>query len=148
MRIMVDNILDAIGRLEEHIKLDNYAKILLAEDGTLEHILSIISNGIKFDVVKQIEYDEHIDREVILRGRYTINARSQIYKDALPSEVLADIRSKEMGIGKILRKHRLETFKNILEIGYDDTIYRSYEIIYNKKIAFSIRENISSSDAR
>ncbi len=148
MKIRVENILDAISKLEEYVRLEEYVKILLAYDGTLEYVLSIISKEHRFDVIKQIEYDEHIEREVLLQGVYTINARSIIYKDALPLKVLEDIRCKEIGIGKILRKHKLETFKNIIELGYDNSPYRVCEIIHNGKVALIIKETISSSDAR
>lgn len=148
MKIIVDDILNAIAKLEEHVRLGIYVKILLIQDGTLGYILNIIDKDNRFNVIKQVEYDDHIDREVILRGKYIINASSIIYKDALSTEVLEDIKDKKIGIGKILRKHRLETFRNIIEIGYDNAPYRVYEIIHNKKVAFRIKEIISSSDVQ
>ncbi len=147
LRIIVENdILDAIARLEEHLgRLELGYKMLLIQDGTLEYLLSIIDKDTKFNVIRQVEYDEHIEREAILKGRYTVNARSIIYKDALPTEVLNAIRDKKLGIGKILREYRLETFRDILEIGYDKMLYRVYEIIYKNRVAFRIREDMRES---
>lgn len=146
MKIKVDDILNAISTLEDKFNLDLGSKVLLAQDGTLEYALSILSKKvIEFNVINQIEYDEYIEREVILKGDYTINAISKIYKDALPNKVIEDIRKKELGIGKILRKHRLETFREIIEVGYDNNIYRIYNIIHNGNVAITIKEYIISS---
>lgn len=133
----------AINDLENKIgKIDPICKILLVYDGTLEYILSVISNNIRFEVIKQIEYEQYIEREVRLEGRFIINATSIIYKDALPSKALDAIRDRRHGIGKILREYRMETFRDIIEIGFDETLYRIYDIIHREKIAFRIREDI------
>ncbi|GIU71936.1 MAG: hypothetical protein KatS3mg003_1415 [Candidatus Nitrosocaldaceae archaeon] len=143
MKIKVDDILNAISILDNRFNLDLGSKILLVQDGTLEYALSIISKKkVKFEVTKQVEYDKYIEREAILIGDYTIIARSIIYKDILPKQIIEDIRKKELGIGKILKRHKLETFRDIIEVGYDDNIYRVYNIIHNSNIAITIKECI------
>lgn len=144
--IEVDDILDAIDRLEQRIgKLDLGYKVLLMQDGTLEYALSIVSDQrVRFEVMKQIEFNNYIERHVrLVTNAYKVTAHTIIHKEALDEDILNDIREQRLGIGKIIRKHRLETFRNILEIGYNDNmLYRVYEIMHNGKVAFSIKEEI------
>ena len=61
----------------------------------------------------------------------------------MPNAVIADIKSGKLGIGTIISKYGLETFRRIVEVGYDPrkrTVYRIYEILYRAEPKFRIRE--------
>ena len=137
-----------LQRLEEqsNIKLKKSHKILLAEVGTLEPVLSILLDSpITVEVKKQIVKNYRIEREVVLslRGDDIVHAITEIDVRTMPSGVVADIKEGKLGIGTILAKHNLETFRRIIEIGYDSTrnnAYRVYEILYGAEPRFKIRE--------
>jgi len=131
---------------QSNIKLKKSHKILLAEIGTVEQVLSIIVDApVTVEVKRQVVNNYKIEREVILRakGNDLVRAITEIDVRAMPSGVVADIKEGKMGIGTILVKHKLETFRRIVEIGYDSTcniVYRVYEILYGAEPRFRIRE--------
>ncbi len=56
------------------------------------------------------------------------------------------IKQKQAGIGTIIQGAGLETFRKIVQVGYDPaarSVFRKYQIIYRKKIAFEIREELA-----
>ncbi|MEM2922910.1 MAG: chorismate pyruvate-lyase family protein [Candidatus Nitrosocaldus sp.] len=155
------SMLSALKRLEDTacIKLLKVEKLLLAEVGTVEQLLSILIDApVSVDVVKQEEVGKVIEREVNIRKAYSdeilLNAKSMIKIDALPEMVVEDIRAKRLGIGSIIAKNKLETFRRIVEVGccYNSdepryskergalTVYRFYNILYAGVEAFTIRE--------
>lgn len=142
VRIVVNDILDAIKELEEKLGgLESNYKILLTYDGTLEYILRVLSKrDVKFMIVKQIEHDDRIEREAILEGDYKVYAKSIIYKEGLPLSILNAIREKRLSLGRILKENRLETFRSIIEVGYKDRLYRIYDIFHKGRIIIKIRE--------
>jgi len=131
---------------QSDIKLKKSHKILLAEIGTVEQVLSILLDApVVVEVKKQVVKNYKIEREVVLRvkGDDLIHAVTEIDVRALPSGVVADIKEGKLGIGTILAKHKLETFRRIIEVGYDSTrniVYRVYEILYGAEPKFRIRE--------
>lgn len=131
---------------QSDIKLKKSHKILLAEIGTVEQVLSILLDApVAVEVKKQVVKNYKIEREVVLRveGDDLIHAVTEIDVRALPSGVVADIKEGKLGIGTILAKHKLETFRRIIEVGYDSTrniVYRVYEILYGAEPKFRIRE--------
>jgi len=140
-----------LKELEEKscINLKRSHKILLAEIGTVEQVLSIlIDSPVTVEVKKQVVKDYRIEREVVLRakGDDLIHATTEIDVRAMPSGVVADIKEGRLGIGTILAKHKLETFRRIVEVGYDSTygrVYRIYEILYGAESKFRIREEFN-----
>jgi len=134
---------------QSNIQLKRSHKILLAEIGTVEQLLSIILDfPITVEVKKQVVKDYKIEREVVLRARDNdlIHAITEIDVRALPSGVVADIKEGKLGIGTIIAKHKLETFRRIVEVGYDSTrniVYRVYEILYGAEPKFRIREEFN-----
>ncbi len=140
-----------LKELEEKsgIKLKKSHKILLAEIGTVEQVLSIlIDSPVTVQVKKQVVKDYRIEREVVLRakGYDLIRATTEIDVRAMPSAVVADIKEGKLGIGTVLAKHKLETFRRIVEVGYDSThkmVYRIYEILYDAEPKFLIREEFN-----
>jgi len=154
MVVLRDIGFDILSRIKElegltGVRLNTAEKILLAEIGTVEQILSIIVDAnVKIRVIRQVEYkDGVIEREVSIScdDEPIIIARSRIDANLLPKDVADDIKGKRLSLGKIIHKHSLETYRRIVEIGYDhasDILYRVYDIIYNDKRAISIKEEI------
>ncbi|HEX2013766.1 MAG TPA: hypothetical protein VLA68_00935 [Nitrososphaera sp.] len=145
-------MLERIGVLEMRtgIKLGTLQKILLAETGTVEQLLSVlVGSRIKVNVTKQFEIRGVIARESVITndsGDLLIRARSRIFTHNLPMKVISRIRSKREGIGTIIQSSRIETFRKILEIGYDSRtrrVFRKYQIVHKKKVAFEIREEFA-----
>jgi chorismate-pyruvate lyase len=131
------------------IKLKKSHKILLAEIGTVEQVLSIlIDSPVTVEVKRQVVKDYKIEREVVLRANKEdlIRATTEIDVRAMPSGVVADVKEGKLGIGTIIAKHKLETFRRIVEVGYNSSsniVYRVYEILYGAEPKFRIREEFN-----
>src|SRR5919206_3906875 len=115
------SIIEIISDLEykSNRKLHLFEKILLAETGTVEQVLSILTNSeIVVKILKQKETYELIEREVNIinkkTGKKLVYARSNIIPSNLPKEIIRQIRRKDMGIGSITTTSELETFRKIL----------------------------------
>ena len=144
------HMLEIISELENKldIKLHLFEKVLLAETGTVEQILSILANSeIMVKILKQKETYELIEREVNIinkkTGKKLVYARSNIIPSNLPKEIIRQIRRKDVGIGSIITTSELETFRKILRIGYNSktkSVFRIYQIIYKGKVGFEIKE--------
>ena len=149
------HMLQKISELEKKsdLKLAITKKILLAETGTVEQILSILTNSeTGVNIVKQAEDREFIIRDVCIvskkDGETLVNARSRFFLANLPRDIINQIRRKNLGIGNIIIGHELETFRKIIKIGYNsksDSIFRVYHIIHRGKVAIQIREYFTSS---
>lgn len=144
-------MLQKIAELEARsgIQLGLAQKILLAETGTVEQVLSILTNStIRVKVLEQKENARTITRQSIIMndaGRVLIKAHSKVFKRNLPAKVVSQIKRKESGIGTIIATHGLETFRKIVQVGYDPvskSVFRKYQIICRKKVAFEIREEL------
>jgi chorismate-pyruvate lyase len=145
-------MLQKISQLESRsgIKLGFAQKILLAETGTVEQVLSILTgSAVTVKVVKQKENARTITRESIITskdtGKALIRAHSKIFSSCLPPKVLSQIKQKQSGIGTIIYSFGLETFRKITEVGYDPesrSVFRKYQIIYRGKVAFVIKEEL------
>ncbi len=140
--------LKKIGALERKgAVLSTAQKILLAETGTVEQALSILTGSpVHVSVTSQSEERGIIKREVMLTsdsGEQFIRARSKIYCKNLPSAIVGKIRRKKSGIGTIIFAARLETFRKITKVGVRNGIpYRTYRIFFRGKVAFEISEEI------
>lgn len=143
------SMLERLQELEKRsgLRVEVPQKILLAETGTLEQVLSILSGeGIVVKILEQTELGGIISRESEIRtssGRVLVRARSKIFARAVPRKILLLIRLQRKGIGSILQNNELETFRKIIEIGYDpvsSNLFRKYRIIIAKRVGFEIRE--------
>lgn len=144
---MLQNIFELERR--SGIKLGLAQKTLLAETGTIEQVLSVLTGSIvRVTIVEQRENEKTISRRSVLlndAGRVLISAHSKIFVRNLPGKIARQIRQKQLGIGTIIANSHLETFRKIIEVGYDPVkglIFRRYQIIYRKKVAFEIREEL------
>jgi chorismate-pyruvate lyase len=149
------HMLQKISELERksNLKLSITKKILLAETGTVEQILSILTNSeTRVSIVKQTEDRELIIRDVCIiskkDGKTLVNARSRFFLANLPRDVINQIRRRQLGIGNIIIGHEWETFRKIIKIGYNSkskSIFRVYHIIHHRKVAIQICEYFTSS---
>jgi chorismate-pyruvate lyase len=144
-------ILQSIFELERRsgIKLGLAQKTLLAETGTIEQVLSILTgSAVRINIVEQRENKKTIYRESLILNnadRVLIRAHSKIFVYNLPQKITRQIRQKQLGIGTIIANSHLETFRKIIEVGYDPvnrSVFRRYQIIYRKKVAFEIKEQL------
>jgi chorismate-pyruvate lyase len=149
------HMLQKISELEKKsdLKLHITKRILLAETGTVEQILSILTNSeTGVSILKQTEDRELIIRDVCIvskkDGEILVNARSRFFLANLPRDIINQVRRKNLGIGNIIIGHELETFRKIIKIGYNsksDSIFRVYHIIHRGKVAIQITEYFTSS---
>jgi len=148
------HMLQKITELEKksNLKLPVTKKILLAETGTIEQILSILTNSeTMVNVLKQTEDGELILRNVGIVSKKTgetlVNAKSRFFLANLPTNIIKQIRRKNLGIGNIIIGYELETFRKIIKIGYNsesNSIFRIYYMMYKGRVAIEIREYFSS----
>jgi chorismate-pyruvate lyase len=146
---MLDNIFELERR--SGIKLGLLQKTLLAETGSTEQILSVLTGSeVRVDIVQQRENEEVISRESVIVNNSTervlVRAHSKIFVRNLPRRTLDHIRQRQSGIGKIISNSRLETFRKIVEVGYNQenrSVFRRYQIIFRKKVAFEIQEELT-----
>ena len=144
---MLQNIFELERR--SGIKLGLAQKTLLAETGTIEQILSILTGStVRVNILEQRENEKTISRESVILNdadRILIRAQSKIFAQNLPRKIVRQIREKQLGIGTIIANSHLETFRKIIEVGYDPvnrSVFRRYQIIYGRKVAFEIREEL------
>jgi chorismate-pyruvate lyase len=144
---MLQNIVELERR--SGIKLGLAQKTLLAETGTTEQVLSILTGAaVRVNIVEQRENKKIISRDSILVNdvdKILIRAHSKIFVYNLPRKIARQIRQKQLGIGTIIANSSLETFRKITEVGYDPLnrwVFRRYRIIYRKKVAFEIMEEL------
>jgi chorismate-pyruvate lyase len=144
---MLQNIFELERR--SGIKLGLAQKTLLAETGNTEQVLSILTgSAVRVNIVEQRENKKTIYRgSVILNNadRVLIRAHSKIFVCNLPRKIAREIRQKQLSIGTIIANSHLETFRKIIEVGYDPgnrSVFRRYQIIHKKKVAFEIREQL------
>lgn len=143
------SVLAMISKLESNgAKLSLGQKILLAETGTVEQVLSILVQApVQVSVTKQQTFDGVIKREAVIskKGSNTplIRARSKAYMASLPTGVVQGLLQKKGGIGTILHNARLETRRELVRFGFEKGHpYRVYQIIHRGDVAFEIREDI------
>jgi chorismate-pyruvate lyase len=144
---MLQNIVELERR--SGIKLGLAQKTLLAETGTIEQVLSILTGAaVRVNIMEQRENKKIISRDSILvndADKVLIRAHSKIFVYNLPRKIAFQIRQKQLGIGTIIANSSLETFRKITEVGYDPLnrwVFRRYRIIYRKKVAFEITEEL------
>ncbi len=144
---MLQNIFELERR--SGIKLRLAQKTLLAETGTIEQVLSVLTGStVRVNIVEQTENQKAISRESVILNdadEILIRAHSKIYVRNIPQKISRQIRQKKLGIGTIIANSSLETFRKIIELGYDPvnkSVFRRYQIIHRKKGAFEIREEL------
>jgi len=130
------------------IQLSKFQKALLAEVGTVEMLLSIFADSpITVDLVRLDERDDKFVRYIALRnseGKALLLATTRYERNLLPASLYDDLSSGRLGIGSAIIKYGLETRRCIKKIGYDEKtkmLFREYDVIAEKEVIFSIRED-------
>ncbi len=129
------------------ISIETPQKILLAETGTVEQLLSVlVGSDIRVRIIDQKERRGVITRKSVLTtasGRVLLEANSKIITRGLPPAMVKQIRSQRKGIGSIIQNTGLETSRRITGIGYDPKsmhLFRRYKITHKKKTVIDIKE--------
>lgn len=153
--------LNDISTLEDmcKTKFNIFEKLLLVNNGTTEQILRVLLNtSTKLKIIRQKESKNILRREshIITSDRtkmVLILAKSKIYITRIPPEMINELRLGQDGIGMIIIKHKIETYKKIIKIGYNlekNSIFRTYKLFYkyqniceiNEKFMFKIGNSI------
>ncbi|ADG13685.1 protein of unknown function DUF98 [Methanocaldococcus infernus ME] len=150
-----------IAEINKEFPLLNEEKILLGTDGSVTNILEILFEGdcevktISQRIVNDVNY-----REVILKVKNPlVYAKSitplKLIEEDLREEIKKDLLSADIPIGKIIKKHNLETrreikeikiekisdrVKRLLNVNYNYLPMRKYNIIYKGKAIMEICE--------
>jgi chorismate-pyruvate lyase len=122
-------------------------RIFLVHLGPTQQLLEILSKSrITFEVINHEEKENTIRRDVkmfVKKSKVLVMATSHIYKAQLPLNVLKELRLKNSGIGAILLKHNVATFRRIRKIGYNkqsSSVFRIYEILHNGNVLAQVNE--------
>jgi chorismate-pyruvate lyase len=139
-------ILELEKKIQSRVSL--LQKILFAATGTLEKTVSLLTDSeTEVQVLEQKDLGNVINRSVLIvqkkSGYVLVTAKSSIYPDYLPYDVVRKIKKKQSSIGEILDSEKVETFKSLDTLGYDSsnrTFFRTYQIICKQNIALNIEE--------
>ncbi len=168
---MDKNILDGIKKIENEVgKLSNAQKILLTTDGSVTTILDVIRGHVKIETLEQKFVDADLEMAQLLNIEVgdTVNYRivvieteepliyaiSLIAVKRLENDFKEDLIKADIPIGRILRKHNIESRREIKSVYYEDQspeikeifktnspmLTRTYNIIHNDKILIWLKE--------
>src|SRR5664280_471898 len=168
---MDKNILDSIHEIEDEVgKLSNAQKILLTTDGSVTSILDIIRGHVKIETLEQkfVEADSEMARLLNIKVGDTVNYRivvieteepliyaiSLIAVERLENDIKEDLIRADIPIGRILRKHNIESRREIKSVYFEDQspeiseifmvdspmLTRTYNIIHKDAILIWLKE--------
>ena len=168
---MDKNILDGIKKIEKEVgKLSNAQKILLTTDGSVTTILDVIRGHVKIETLEQKFVDADLEMAQLLNIEVgdTVNYRivvieteepliyaiSLIAVKRLENDFKEDLIRADIPIGRILRKHNIESRREIKSVYYEDQspeiteifktispmLTRTYNIIHNDEILIWLKE--------
>lgn len=174
MTLSGEVLLDEVG-----LPLSLLQRILVTTDGTVTHILEAYA-GEQIQVVKLEETHEIDDveepeleapgrretlrRTILLQGKDTrrnyLYAKSVLLVDRMDPRLSRDLLATDEPIGKLLRQTRMETFREVLEVGNEPAgdrgqyfgvpasspfISRAYRVIAGGRPAMLITEKFPAS---
>jgi len=176
---MDKNILDSIHKIESEVgDLSNEQKILLSTDGSVTTILDVIQGHVKIETLEQkfidadAEIAELLDIEigdlvnyrvvVIETDQPLIYAVSLIPIKRLENEFKEDIIRADIPIGRILRKHNIESRREIKSVYSEEPspeikeifktdslmLARIYNIIHHDEILIWLMETFPYTNFR
>jgi chorismate-pyruvate lyase len=133
---------------ELRFKIPPLLLIIIIQNGVLESILHLlVRNDIEVIVSSQRESGPVLYRKVCVRkkadGIVIMYAESRIRTKNLPAELRDRIIDGEKGIGSLIENLRIETFRHIKNVGFDQrkrAIFRIYDIYIRKQLAITIKE--------
>lgn len=118
---------------ENNVKLSTTQKIVLSTNGPLSSVLNALFGEVHLFTLKQhfqkadkdvaekvdVEEGEEVHhREIIVHkhGRPLMYALSYLPKSRCSEGIIEDLVGEKLVLGKIIRKHRIETFREITDI--------------------------------
>jgi chorismate-pyruvate lyase len=168
---MDQNILNGIKKIENEVgKLSNAQKILLTTDGSVTTILDVIRGYVKIETLEQkfVDADLEMARLLNIEVGDTVNYRvvvieteepliyaiSLIAVERLENDFKEDLIRADIPIGRILRKHNIESRREIKSVYFEDQspeirkifkidspmLTRTYNIIHNDEILIWLKE--------
>jgi chorismate-pyruvate lyase len=168
---MDQNILNGIKKIENEVgKLSNAQKILLTTDGSVTTILDVIRGHVKIETLVQkfVDADLEMARLLNIEVGDTVNYRvvvivteepliyaiSLIAVERLENDFKEDLIRADIPIGRILRKHNIESRREIKSVYFEDQspeirkifkidspmLTRTYNIIHNDEILIWLKE--------
>jgi len=165
------NAMEEIERIERIMgKLSNTQKILLSTDGSVTTILDVLKGTVTIRTLKQefepcsheiasklsINPGDTVNHRVVVIGNREplIHAVSYIPLSRLDDEFREDLIRADIPIGRILKKHRIESRREIEVIDVENPapqlvkifgtdspmLTRTYNIIHNDEVLIRIKE--------
>lgn len=153
-------VLDDPGRVLQHVVLSTDGTVVPLLEGCFGepirlagHVQSLrpatAADPVELDV--SAEDDTILHRKVLLQGgetgRLYAYADSLLVPDRLPPLVRDELLNTSRPIGRVLKEHRVETFREILRVGRmrfgsggDEMLFRTYRIICGGRPAMLITE--------
>lgn len=139
-------------------------RILLVTDGTVTKTLEamfwepVVLNLVQQNYVSGPNGTEILERDITLEGANTNTefafARSYLNTALMPDALVMALKSGKRGIGWLLREMSAEQYRNVVEIGYSDSlpkrdrpegyktsIFRTYCINIDEKCLMQITEH-------
>jgi chorismate-pyruvate lyase len=122
--------------------------IVIIQNGVLESILQLLAGSeTEIIVLRQRESGSVLYRKICVKkkldGLVIMHAESKIKTKYLPITLRDKIIGGEGGIGSLIENLKIETFKQIKNIGFDRRrmeIYRIYDIYIRRQLAITIKE--------
>jgi chorismate-pyruvate lyase len=168
---MDQNILDGIKKIENKIgKLSNAQKILLTTDGSVTTILDVIRGHVEIETLEQkfISADSEMAQLLDIKEGDTVNYRVVVIQthepliyaisimavERLENHIKEDLIRADIPIGRILRKHNIESRREIKSVYAEDQspeinkifksdspmLSRTYNIIHKDQILIWLME--------
>lgn len=169
---MSQNVFDEIKNIENKVgKLSSAQKILLTTDGSVTAILDVLKGHVNINTLKQefIPADKEMAQNLNIEEGDTVNYRVVIIKTPeepliyaislvpikrLNQEFKEDLIRADIPIGRILKKHNIESRREIKSIFVEQSdkrlkdifktdssfLCRTYNIIHHDEILISLKE--------
>lgn len=173
--IMDKNILEGIVKIEDQLgNLSSAQKILLATDGSVTTILDVLKGHVNIKTLKQefipatremahilgINKGEPVNYRIVIIGTYEplIYAISLIPLKRLNDGFKEDLIRADIPIGRILKKHEIESRREIKSVSIEEStpelkdifgtaapiLSRTYNIIHQDQVLIRIKESFPS----
>ena len=169
---MPQNVFDEIHNIEKMVgKLSSAQKILLTTDGSVTAILDVLKGHVNINTLKQefVSADFKTAQDLNIDEGDTVNYRvviiqtpqepliyavSMVPIKRLNKEFKEDLIRADIPIGRILKKHNIESRREIKSIFIDESneelkkifktdspfLSRTYNIIHHDEILISLKE--------
>lgn len=155
-----------IAQLPFFASLAPMQRVMLLSNGTLTDILQAftleeigvhkLSESVRYDI-PDFRGEETLERGVVLYGkrtsRYYVYAEAVLALERLPVALSRDLQAGSEPLGRLLLKHRLETFKELIDLRISESekaarflesdsrfLIRSYRVYIDKRPCMVIHE--------